>query len=144
MVTATTATTPTANYGVQGGTPSKAELAGKSPEELKGMLKDPSLSAEQKQAVLEALAEKAQQEQKSPDEAGGGGGPEGAGDGGGEEDEDSITSLMGKLKDGSITPEQQQKLAGKLGVDAKDLDGMKGGGQGGGGAPADGGDHNMV
>jgi hypothetical protein len=112
----------------------KQDLKGKSEEELKGMLKDPSLTAEQKEAVLDELtnrkdAAKKAEESEGPEETKGGGDEEGG--------EDDIEKLRQKLKDGTITPEELEKLAGMLGVDPKDLEGMKGKGGKDAGTPDD-------
>ncbi|MBJ7311912.1 hypothetical protein ACFOLJ_03020 [Rugamonas sp. CCM 8940] len=96
-------------------------LKGKSNEDLQKMSKDPKLSTGEKMAVLEELAKRTGEEMKA-EEAGGGGDPAEGGS-------DELAELMKKLKNGTITPEELDKLAGMMKMDPKDLEAAMGGGE---------------
>jgi hypothetical protein len=93
---------------------------------LKALGKD-GMEPWQKDAILKELENRAQQSQKSDSNSGAN---NAGGNNGGNED-DEIKKLLKKLTKGTISPEEEQKLAGALGVDAKTLDAAKGGDSGG-------------
>lgn len=99
-------------------------LKGASTEKLLEGLGKQGMESWQKDAILKELENRAEKSQKS-DESGGAQGSGGSGGGG---DDDEIKKLLAKLKKGTISPEEEQKLAGALGVDTKTLDAAKGGG----------------
>ncbi|RZI42213.1 hypothetical protein EGT07_13395 [Herbaspirillum sp. HC18] len=106
----------TFNVVAGGGDNFKNSLKGKSEEELRGMLKDPTLSAEDKKAILEELKTRAQAKAQSAQ-----GTQEGA-------DADELQKLLQKLEDGTISQQELQKLAGMLGMKPEDLEKLKGNG----------------
>ena len=90
----------------------------------------------QRDAAEKALINKGK-ENESPQ---GAGGSQAAGGGGGSE-EDEIKKLLKKLLEGSISPEEMQKLASMTGAKVEDLQGLKGkGADAGGGGGGEGGD----
>lgn len=98
----------------------KQDLKGKDDVTLKEMLKDPKLTADQRAAILDELAMRAKETEEAESPGGGGG--------------DEIDELMKKLRNGTITEEEMEKLAGLLGVDVAELEKQKGKG---GEAPKD-------
>ncbi|MCP1572658.1 MULTISPECIES: hypothetical protein [Herbaspirillum] len=95
---------------------------------LKALGKD-GMEPWQKDAIVKELENRAQQAQKSDSNNGANGANGGGGGGGG--DDDDIKKLLKKLTKGTISPQEEQKLAGALGVDTKTLDAAKGGDSGG-------------
>lgn len=100
-------------------------LKGASSGDLLKSLGKEGMEPWQKDAILKELENRAEKSQKS-DESGGAQGSGGGSGGGG--DEDDIKKLLSKLMKGTLSPQEEQKLAGALGVDAKSLDSAKGGG----------------
>ncbi|RJF96899.1 hypothetical protein D3870_21225 [Noviherbaspirillum cavernae] len=86
-------------------------------EDLEKMIFDPNTSQGDKDAALEELMKRLQEEAKA-------GGPEGASGEGGEESE--IQKLLKKLMDGTITPEEMEKLKGLTGKSEEELKEMAG------------------
>lgn len=87
----------------------------------------------QRDAAIGALMNKLEgtQESKGSEGAGGAGGAEGAGGAGGEE-EDELKKLIKKLMEGSISPEELQKLSALTNIKPEALQAMFGQGGGGG------------
>jgi hypothetical protein len=100
-------------------------LKGASSKDLLGALGKQGMEPWQKDAILKELENRAEKSQQS-DQSGGanGAGDSGSGSGG----DDDIKKLLKKLTKGTISPEEEQKLAGALGVDTQTLDAAKGGG----------------
>lgn len=114
---------------IQGGQQFQDSLKTKSNEDVIKMMAQPNLGPQAQQDVLKELVSRLENQG-----AEGGGGAKGAGGaseaGGGEgSEEDELKKLLKKLKDGSITMEEMEKLLGML----------KGGAAGGGGQEAGGG-----
>ncbi|MDR9838898.1 hypothetical protein [Herbaspirillum huttiense] len=97
---------------------------------LKALGKD-GMEPWQKDAILKELENRAQQSQKPVSNSGANSAGNGGGNGG---DDDEIKKLLKKLTKGTISPGEEQKLAGALGVDTQTLDAAKGGDAGGGDA----------
>jgi hypothetical protein len=95
-----------------------------SDQQLKDKLKDPNLTDAERTAIIDELAKRKSEANKAE---------KAAGDTGAGEEEDEMQKLLKKLKDGTITAEEMEKLAGMLGVDPKDLEKKKGKGDGGDG-----------
>lgn len=111
----------------------KEGIQGKDPKELINDLNKPGLEPWKKDAIIGELASQAQKNKESQG-SGGAGGADGGGD-----SQDDIQKLLKKLMDGSISPEEMQKLAGALGIKPEDLEAMKGkGGDAGGGGDSGG------
>lgn len=106
-------------------------LKGASSKDLLNALGKQGMEPWQKDAILKELenrAEKNQQpENQQPDQAKGSDNGSGSDSGG---NGDEIKKLLKKLMKGTISPEEEQQLAGALGVDTKTLDAAKGGGSG--------------
>jgi hypothetical protein len=102
----------------------QTEIKGMSDQELKDKLKDPNLTDAERAAIIDELAKRKSEENKAE---------KASGDTGAGEEEDEMQKLLKKLKDGTITEEELEKLAGMLGVDPKDLEKKKGKGDGGDG-----------
>ncbi|WP_147375931.1 hypothetical protein [Noviherbaspirillum cavernae] len=100
------------NFGGQG-----VNLQDMKTEDLEKMIFDPNTSQGDKDAALEELMKRLQEEAKA-------GGPEGASGEGGEESE--IQKLLKKLMDGTITPEEMEKLKGLTGKSEEELKEMAG------------------
>jgi hypothetical protein len=91
----------------------QTELKNSTDQQLKDMLKDPSLTDAKRSAIIEELARRKHvelQESKKMgnDQAG--------------EDDDDLQALLKKYKEGKATPAEKEKLAKMLDVDVKDLD----------------------
>lgn len=110
----------------------KEGIQGKDPKDLINDLNKPGLEPWKKDAIINELASQAQKNQASQG-AGGAGGADGGGD-----SQEDIQKLLKKLMDGSISPEEMQKLAGMLGVKPDDLEAMKGKGSNAGGGDSGG------
>jgi hypothetical protein len=89
------------------------ELKSMTDLQLKDKLKDPSLTDEQRNAVIDELARRKSAELKESHAAGN----DQAG-----EDDDELQQLLKKFKNKTATKEDKEKLAKMLNVDVKDLD----------------------
>lgn len=83
--------------------------------DLLNALGKPGMEPWQKDAINKELTNRASQSEQAK---------------GGGESEDDIKKLLKKLQDGTISPEELQKLAGILGVDPEKLESVKGKGAG--------------
>lgn len=105
------------NFAGPSGTDFSNGLKGLQDKDLQKLLNDPSLNVNQRQAVLEEIANRKKDELAAQ-------AAQGSQDAG--EDGDELKKLMKKLKDGTITATEMERLSKLLGVDVKELEGLKG------------------
>lgn len=94
-------------------------LKNASTQDLLGALGKSGAEPWQKDAIMKELQNRAQEGSKANGDNGGAG-----------DSPEDIQKLLKKLQDGTITPEELQKLAGMLGVDPNALEALKGKGSG--------------
>ena len=102
-----------------------ASIKGKPPKELGTMLGQKGLEPWKENAILQELMDQAKEKKAETNK-----GTQGA-DSGGEGEENELQKLLKKLRDGTISSAELQKLAGMLGIDPAALEGLKGGKKGG-------------